>query len=264
MKVTIIGAGNMGGAIARGLSQGSMIEPCNITCTAKSADTIQRLSAQHKQWCFSRDNRAAAASADIIILAVKPWFIEGVINEIRPSLDLSRQIIISVAASVTLEDLQRWLQLDGNRHAAIFKAIPNTAVEVMCGTTFIAAAGATQEQKEYVVEMFNQMGYATLVEESKIDAGMALASCGIAFAMRYIRAAAEGGVELGFYPKDAQKIAALTVKGAAELLLQSGNHAEAEIDKVTTPGGITIRGLNEMEHAGFTSAVIRGLKACLK
>ena len=119
-------------------------------------------------------------------------------------------------------------------------------------------------QRDVVERLFSSLGYATYVDENRIEAGMALASCGIAFAMRYIRASAEGGVELGLYPKDAQRIAALTVKGAAELLLRSGNHAEEEIDKVTTPGGITIRGLNEMEHAGFTSAVVRGLKACVK
>ena len=254
----------MGGAIARGLSQGTIIESCNITCTAKSQGTLQRLATQNDKWQFSLDNSQAAASADIVILAVKPWLMEQVIGQMAGALEPSRQIIISVAAGVSLDDLRGWLHLNKDDKYALFRAIPNTAVEVMCGTTFIAGAGATQEQSDLVVEIFNQMGYATLVEEEKIDAGMALASCGIAFAMRYIRAAAEGGVELGFYPKQAQQIAALTVKGAAELLLRSGNHAEAEIDKVTTPGGITIRGLNEMEHAGFTSAVIRGLKACLK
>ena len=79
--------------------------------------------------------------------------------------------------------------------------------------------------------------------------------------MRYIRAAMEGGVELGFRPEEAARIVEQTVKGAATLLLTQGTHPEAEIDKVTTAGGITIKGLNAMEREGFTNAVIEGLKA---
>ena len=129
--------------------------------------------------------------------------------------------------------------------------------------TFIASANADEDQVKLVCDIFDEMGTTMYVEERLIPAGTALASCGIAFAMRYIRAASEGGVEIGFRPEDARKIVEYTVKGAAELLLASGNNPEVEIDKVTTAGGITIKGLNEMEHEGFTSAVIKGLKACL-
>jgi pyrroline-5-carboxylate reductase len=127
--------------------------------------------------------------------------------------------------------------------------------------TFLVPVNAADEQIESVKEMFNAMGQTLVVEERLLSAGTTLASCGLAYAMRYVRAAAEGGVELGFRPNDAKNIVLQTVKGAVELLEANGNHPEAEIDKVTTPGGVTIRGLNEMEHAGFTSAVIRGLKA---
>ena len=112
--------------------------------------------------------------------------------------------------------------------------------------------------------VFNDLGKALFVEERLLGMGTAMAGCGIAYAMRYVRAAMEGGVELGFKADLSRDIVLQTVKGAVALLEATGHHPEAEIDKVTTPGGLTIKGLNEMEHAGFTSAVVRGLKACCK
>ena len=109
--------------------------------------------------------------------------------------------------------------------------------------------------------LFDAVGKTAVVDERRLKAGMMLASCGTAFALRYVRASAEGGVELGLYPKEAVEAALQTVKGAAALLEARGTHPEQEIDRVTTPGGITIRGLNAMEEAGFTAAVIAGLKA---
>ena len=135
--------------------------------------------------------------------------------------------------------------------------MPNTAIEVLSSMTFVSAHNATPEQSDLIINIFNELGNAMLVEERLMGAGTALASSGIAFALRYIRAA----IELGFYPKQAQEIVVHTVKGATDLLLENKSNPEMEIDKVTTPGGITIKGLNEMELSGFTSSVIRGLKA---
>ena len=112
--------------------------------------------------------------------------------------------------------------------------------------------------------IFDEMGSTLITDFQHLAAGTTLASCGIAYAMRYIRAASEGGVELGFKADVAKDIVMQTVLGAVKLLQASGMHPEQAIDLVTTPGGVTIKGLNEMEHAGFTSAVIRGLKAGLK
>ena len=182
----------------------------------------------------------------------------AVLDEIRESIDYSRQMIISVAAGVNFAQLKEYLQFD---NSVLFRVIPNTAIAVRCSMTFVASCNATADQESAVVALFEELGCAMLVDEAQIAAGTALASCGIAYAMRYIRAATEGGVELGFRPAVAQKIVSYTVQGAAQLLLQSGSNPETEIDKVTTPGGITIKGLNEMEHCGFSSAVIKGLKA---
>lgn len=261
MRIAIIGAGNMGEAIARALAKCDTLSDATIVCTAKSQATLDRLHLQQPRLQLTLDNREAATDADIVLLAVKPWLMREVVEQLRPALDLERQIIISVAAGISLDDLSTML---GCEQATIFRLIPNTAIEVMSSMTFVCSRGATAEQQQTVMQIFNQTGCAMLVTEDKIEAGTALASCGIAFAMRYIRAAGEAGVELGFRAAEAHKIVEYTVKGAAELLLHTQSHPETEIDKVTTAGGITIRGLNELEHAGFTSAVIRGHKACIK
>lgn len=263
MKIAIIGAGNMGGAIAAGLAKGTIVQTGDIICTARTQKTLGRVKSIDPEINVTTDNCMAVKDADVIILAVKPWLMEDVVVGLRDHVDISRQIFVSVAAGITLEQLSGWIFPTRPSSVSVFRAIPNTAAAVLASMTFIASANADEEQIKLVCDIFDEMGSTMHVEERLIPAGTALASCGIAFAMRYIRAASEGGVEIGFRPEDARKIVEYTVKGAAELLLANNSHPEEEIDKVTTAGGITIKGLNEMEHEGFTSAVIKGLKACL-
>ena len=260
MKLAIIGTGNMGGAIARGLIDSGTWEAGNISCTVKTAAGLARIQASLPGVQATTDNRQAASMADIILLAVKPWLMAEVIEEIRPALDSSRHIIISVAAGISLQQMEQLLAVP--KCPALFRGMPNTAVAVRDGVTFICQQNATEEQTALVNSLFAALGYTVVTDEQHLAAGTALASCGIAFAMRYIRAAMEGGVELGFRPEEAARIVEHTVHGAASLLLQSGMHPEEAIDQVTTAGGITIRGLNAMERSGFTAAVIDGLKAC--
>lgn len=264
MKIAIIGAGNMGRAIAAGLAKGSLMRADQIICTARTDATLEKSRSISTEITLTTDNNAAVKEADVVILAVKPWLMERVISDFRQDADPSRQIFVSVAAGITLEQLASWICPSNPSDACIFRAIPNTAAAVLASMTFISSANADADHIKLICDIFNEMGCTMYVEESLIPAGTALASCGIAFAMRYIRAASEGGVEIGFRPEEARKIVEYTVKGAAELLLAHNSHPEEEIDKVTTAGGITIKGLNEMEHEGFTSAVIKGLKACLK
>lgn len=266
MKITIIGTGNIGGAIARGLAKGSMFKASDITCTVHSEANLEKVKNINPGFHVSLDNREAVKDADIIIIAVKPWRVEEIIDQIKSVLDYNKQIVVSVAAGITFDMLNTYLTKntgfdDCLDAPIIFRIMPNTAIEVLSSMTFVAARNASKEQTNLILGIFNELGNAMLVEERLMAAGTALASSGIAFALRYIRAAIEGGVELGFYPKEAQEIVVHTVKGAVELLLENKSNPEAEIDKVTTPGGITIKGLNEMEMSGFTSSVIRGLKA---
>lgn len=265
MKIAIIGTGSIGGAIAQGLAKGTVFKASDITCTTRTEDSLKKARAINPDFVLTHNNKEAAAGADIILIGVKPWRVEEIIDEIKPVLDFDRQIILSVAAGTTFDLLNTYLtkniEYDCMVTPTIFRIMPNTAIGVQNSMTFIAARNASKEQTDLILHIFNELGNAMLIEERLMAAGTALASSGIAFAMRYIRAAIVGGVELGFYPKEAQEIVVHTVKGAVELLIANQTNPEAEIDKVTTPGGITIKGLNEMELSGFTSAVIRGLKA---
>lgn len=266
MKITIIGAGNMGGAIARGLAKGSkLVTASDITCTDAFHKNLDLLKAEFPLINVSDNNAAAVKNADLILLAVKPWVLPEVIREIKRSLDYERQLIVSIAGGVKFNDLNDFFQKDNDFDAygvsTLFRVIPNTAIDVLSSMTFISSVNASKEQDDLIMELFSDLGHVLLIPESQMTAATALASCGIAFALRYIRAATEGGVELGIPAYQAKEIVAQTVKGAAELLLVNHTHPEVEIDRVTTAGGITIKGLNEMEQYGFTNSVIKGLKA---
>lgn len=259
MKVTVIGAGNMGGALIKGWAKASVHD---ITITAHTQKTLNAYADEFPQLHLTLDNVVAVQGADVVVLAVKPWLIESVVKEIRSVLDLSRQIIVSVAANVSTEALRGYL---GCEYASVFYAMPNIAAEYAQSMTFIAAGGGVpQVITEQIDALFQQVGKVMVCDEKHIAAGMMMAGCGIAYVMRFLRAMMEGGVEMGFYPKDAQQIAMQTMLGAVALLEETGLHPEVAIDKVTTPGGVTIKGLNELDHSGFNSSVIRCLKAGLK
>jgi pyrroline-5-carboxylate reductase len=256
MKVSIIGAGNMGGAIALGLAEGSVIGASDITAINRSQSKTDKLRKANPAIHAVANNYSSLAQADIIIIGVKPWLVKDVLDTHKGSLH-SKQIFISVAASISLDELEAWT-FPG---ASIFRVIPNTAIAIKDSMTFIASRNTSPEQDELVGKMFDELGKAMFIDEKLVPAVTALSSCGIAFAFRYIRASMEGGIEMGIYPNQAKDILIQTLRGAINLLEANGSHPEEEIDKVTTPGGITIKGLNEMEHAGFTSAIIKGLKA---
>lgn len=255
MKVAIIGAGNMGSAIARGLAKGTIIPAGDITVSNPSPGKLEKLKAEFPAMSVTRDNREAATEADMIIFAVKPWLMKPVMEALELT---SRQILVSVAAGIPFEELARYA---GNGETALFRVIPNTAISEMESMTLIAGRNATREQEQLMLDIFSQMGLAMLIPEEKIAATTAMTSCGIAYALKYIQAAMQAGIELGIYPKDGMRMVAQSLKGAAELILNNDTHPAVEIDKVCTPGGITIKGINELEHEGFTSAVIKAIKA---
>ena len=259
MKIAVIGAGAMGGATVEGLIKGQYFKNDDITV----ADPSQAVTEKFAKMGISvtTDNKLAADTADIVCVVVKPWLVERVLKDIKPELDAKRQILIVIAAGVSSESIKAWL---GESCPPLFLVIPNIAIAEMASMTFVVPVGASEKDIKTVTEIFDEMGSTLITDEQHLAAGTTLASCGIAYAMRYVRAASEGGVELGFKADDAKAIVMQTMKGAVELLEASGMHPEVAIDLVTTPGGVTIKGLNEMEHAGFTSAVIRGLKAGLK
>ncbi len=254
MKIAIIGAGNMGGAIARGLAKGSIIPAAGIIVSDPSQDKLDALKTEYPDMQVTDDNQEAAAGADIVLLAVKPWLVFEVLDGMELA---ENQILISIAAGVRMGDI--WNKL-GNPANPIFRIIPNTAISEMQSMTLIASSQATPEQEKLVLDLFNGMGLAMLLPEDKFAAATAMTSCGIAYVLKYIQAAMQAGIELGIYPKDGMKMVAQSVKGAAELILNNDTHPTLEIDKVCTPGGLTIKGINSLEHDGFTSAIIKAIK----
>lgn len=255
MKVAIIGAGNMGGAIARGLANGHYIKAEEITVSNPSQPKLDQLKAEYPHIHITNSNKEAAEGADIVIIAVKPWKVEEVLKPLRLR---QPQILVSVAAGLTFENLAHFVDPE----MPIFRVIPNTAIAECASMTPIAARNASDEQIKMMIDLFNEMGLAILIEEKQFAAATALTSCGIAYVLKYVQAAMQAGVEMGIRPNDAMKMVAQTVEGAAQLLLKNEHtHPVLEIEKVTTPGGITIKGVNALEHEGFTSAVIKALKA---
>ena len=239
----------MGGATVEGLVKTGLYKNEDITVSDPSEAVLDKFVKLGVS--VTTDNGAAAAGADVVMVCVKPWLVERVLSGIKDELKPEKQVLVVIAAGVKSESVQAWLG--------------NIAIAQLASMTFLVPCGAVaQQQTEQVKGIFDAMGETLITDEQHLASGTTLASCGIAYAMRYIRAAAEGGVELGFKADDAKRIVMQTMKGAVELLEATGLHPEAAIDLVTTPGGVTIKGLNEMEHAGFTSAVIRGLKAGLK
>lgn len=255
MKIAIIGAGNMGGAIARGLAKGSLVRVEDIRVSNPSPGKLEALKAEFPDMQVTADNSEAVAGADIVVLAVKPWMVGEVLHKLQLK---ETQMLISIAAGIKLGDL--W-QLLGQKGNPLFRVIPNTAISEMQSMTLVSCSQASQEQIQLVLDIFSEMGLAMLIPEEKMAAATAMTSCGIAYALKYIQAAMQAGIELGVRPKDGMRMVAQSLKGAAELILANDTHPSVEIDKVCTPGGLTIKGINQLEHDGFTSALINAIKA---
>ena len=253
-KIAIIGGGNLGTAMALGLIKSKFVPASAITVTKRNTLTLAGIEAMGAM--VSADNVQAVKSADTIILAVKPFQIKEVLETIAPGLN-SGHMVISVVTGITLEEIKSVIQKD----IPLFRAMPNTAIAIQESITCISSINSTTEEMNYVNSLFSTLGKIALIDEKLMNAATVLGACGTAFAMRYIRANIQGGIEIGFDAATASLIVAQTVKGAAELLLTTHTHPEQEIDKVTTPKGCTIAGLNEMEHQGFSSSLIKGIAA---
>jgi len=247
--ITIIGGGNLGTAIAEGLAEAS--KNYKITITRRRPELIKHL--ENKRVCVLNDNVAAINGAEVVILAIKPHQIDEVLEELKPH--LKNQILISVVTGKTLLQLNKSL----DNSMTIFRAMPNTAIAQRESMTCISASNATSEQTKFVTDLFKELGEVVVIQDELMDAATVLGSCGIAYALRYIRAAMQGGIQIGFSSEIALLITSQTVKGAASLLLNQKSHPEQEIDKVTTPQGCTIAGINQMEHEGFSSSLIKGI-----
>lgn len=256
-SITIIGGGNLGKAIAEGLIASKFVKPTQITITRRNTASLDYLKKQGVK--ISSDNKSAVKNASIVLLCVKPFQTKEIVKEISKSLD-QKQMVVSVVSGVTIHDLETEI----GKKITIFRAMPNTAIAIKQSMTCISYKGASSAQIKKIEDLFNTLGKTITIDEKLMDASTILGACGTAFAMRYIRANIQAGIEIGFDATTARLIAAQTVKGAAQLLIENNSHPEAEIDKVTTPKGVTITGLNQMEHHGLSSSIIKGITEAYK
>jgi pyrroline-5-carboxylate reductase len=252
--IAILGSGNIGLALAKGLVKAGIFIPQQITLTRRNIAALSSVAAEGYQ--VTANNAEAVSKADIVVLAILPQQLNKLLDEIKPVASQTQHLLISVVSGVSCQDIRTQLGLD----VQVIRAMPNTAISIGHSMTCIATDNASAENMSLVLSLFDTVGVSIQINEELMTSATALCACGIAFFLRSIRAASQGGTEIGFHAHDALKMAAQTAKGAADLLLQLASHPEQEIDKVTSPKGCTIAGLNEMEHNGFSSAMIKGIK----
>ncbi len=251
-NISIIGGGNLGTAIGLGLIQHGGYKPENVFVTRRHPERMKKL--REKGIQTGQDNILAIKDSEIIILAVQPTQLEKLLVEIRDYIP-DKSIIVSVVSALSIDHIETIIG-KGND---IIRAMPNVAISLGESITCLAVNGVKNESFRKVEKLFSRLGQTLVIDESLIAASTILGASGIAFFLRMIRAVSQGGIQLGFHAEEAQMIAAQTAKGAAGILIESGNHPEREIDKVTTPRGLTITGLNEMEHNGLSSSLIKGI-----
>ncbi len=253
-KIAIIGTGNLGGSLARGLVKKEVVAAKNITVTNLSLDLVQEFK-DELDVNITTDNIEAVKNSDMVFVAVKPHAAPKVFSSIKSALDADKHILVSVVSGVKMDEIK-----DIVGDIPLSRAMPNTAMSVMESMTAICFDEEQGEMQKDVVNLFEQLGGVFTIPENQMAASTVLASCGIAFALRFMRAASMGGVEIGFKSDLSHQIAAQIMHGAAALIKDSGHHPEREIDKVTTPMGVTISGLNEMELQGFSASVVQGIR----
>lgn len=254
MELSIIGGGNLGQAIADGLLSTGYLTPGQVKITRRRPEKLKRFLDLGVD--VTDNNQEAVANADMVILAVKPYQVLEVVADVKDHLKADT-ILVSVVSGITIDQIAKAV----GQKCAVVRAMPNTAIAIRESMTCVSAKALHADASTKVSELFSNLGQAVVIDEALMDSATVLGACGIAYALRFVRAATQGGIEIGFDAATAALIAGQTAKGAASLLLQNGQHPEAEIDKVTTPKGCTIVGLNEMEHQGFSSSLIRGILA---
>jgi pyrroline-5-carboxylate reductase len=252
-KIAILGGGNIGLAIMNGLTESKIYLPQNISITRKNIEPLLYLKRQRIN--VTSDNINSVKKSSIIIIAVQPQQINGILDEIKDYIKPEVHTVISVVSGATISAIKKRLPAG----TAVVRAMPNTAIALKESMTCLSSEAGNDKALKHAVEIFNAVGKTMIINEELMIPATALCACGIAFFLRAIRAASQGGIEIGFHSEEALLMASQTAKGAATLLLNMKSHPESEVDKVTTPRGCTISGLNQMEHNGFSSAMIKGI-----
>lgn len=253
MKIAIIGTGNLGKSIAKGLIINNAIT--TLYLTKRNLESISEFEG-YKNVFLTTQNTEAIQQSDILIFAVQPAHFENILKEIKPFLT-NKHVIISTITGFSIRRIEEVIGVD----KFIIRAMPNTAIAVGKSMTCLCSNELGKERIKIAEAIFNRLGHSMTIPEAQMQAATVVCASGIAFWMRLIRATTQAAIQLGFDAKEAQELAMFTCDGAANLLIANGNHPEEEIDKVTTPKGCTIEGLNEMEHKGLSSSLIQGMVA---
>jgi pyrroline-5-carboxylate reductase len=253
MKIAIIGAGNLGISIATGILHSG--GATSMYLTRRNLEPLKAFE-EYGRVILTRDNREAVAGSDILIFAVQPLHFGAILDSVKDLLH-DHHVLISTITGFSLSAMEAIVGQD----RFLIRAMPNTAIAVGRSMTCLASNEAGKKRIELAAAIFNRMGHSLVIPEHQMQAATVICASGIAFWMRLIRATTQGAIQLGFDAKEARELAMHTCGGAAELLIHSGHHPEEEIDRVTTPMGCTIEGLNEMEHQGLSSSLIKGIVA---
>lgn len=252
-KICVIGCGNLGKSIAKGLLEHEDFNSENVIATRRKLKLIEDLKPYGAE--ITSDNLYAVRNSNIILVAVKPYNVDKIINEIKPEIKEGKHILVSLATGLGTNEISEMLDYK----IPVFRAMPNIAADIGESVTCLCGKNSSAEHTQKVKFIFDAIGESLIINEELMEAATILGACGIAFVFRFIRAMIQGGIQIGFDANTANQIVSQTVKGAAKMLQENKNHPESEIDKVTTPKGCTIVGLNEMEHQGFSSSLIRGI-----
>ena len=256
MKIAIIGTGNLGKSIAKGLITNNAIT--TLYLTKRNTENISEFDG-YKNVTITTNNLQAVQNSDILIFAVQPSHLEGVFEAIKP-LITDKHVLISTVTGFSIAKIEAILGAE----QFIIRAMPNTAIAVGKSMTCMCSNTLGAKRIKIAEAIFNRLGHSMIIPESQMQAATVVCASGIAFWMRLIRATTQAAIQLGFDAKEAQELAMYTSEGAANLLIANGNHPEEEIDRVTTPKGCTIEGLNEMEHKGLSSSLIHGMVSSYK
>lgn len=255
MKLGVIGYGNIAKALVGGVVKSGYLGPEDIFITTRSLEKVRE--EVNTLGChLLSSNLEVAQQADFLVLAVKPYQYEAVLSEIKGEMKADA-VLVSVAAGVTIDMMQGWTH-DAQK---IIRTMPNTPMQVGIGMTAVTPNHLVEaSEKDWVVELFSSVGKATVVEENKMEAVIGACGSSPAFVYMMIEALADGVVLKGMPREQAIEMAAQAVKGAAEMVLETGRHPGLLKDQVCSPGGTTIEGVAALESAGFRTAVIEAVR----
>lgn len=254
-KIAVLGCGNIGMSVIEGIIRHNNVPAEDIIGTKRNiTENNARNSAGVR---IVNDNVHAVKESEFLIIAVKSYNFSSVLEEIKDHLEPDRHVIVSLTTGISINRIKE----ETKAGIPVFRAMPNISASVGSSVTCISHARENEEDVASVLSLFENIGPSMVIEESLMESATILGSCGVAFVLRFIRAMIQGGIQIGFDAATASAIVNQTVKGAAELLIEGKQHPEKEIDRVTTPKGCTIVGLNEMEHNGFSSSLIKGIVA---